>query len=259
MASVIQTARLFMLIVSTAFTDRSSQSQVLSISPLNTGGLPEHSVSMNGEPSPSTRLFAPSLPYPLDFNPPLNSTAIFGDPAAFLLPPSVAGLPTEERQQRTQSPTTPSPSRRNLPATANSSLSPSKDRVPSSVSPEPLKFPQLRPEGLDPEKMKGLAGNIGALLLGSKRRADDDGNEGDLLASSESIGGSGSRKRPRRPISRAKVCSCFSPMWIVHSAISDCVRRYINPATHAAADVFCRCGQHGRESDIFGRQKRRRG
>jgi hypothetical protein len=57
--------------------------------------------------------------------------------------------------------------------------------------------------------MKGLAGNIGALLLGSKRRAEDEGSEGDTLASTESVSGGGSRKRPRRPISRAKVCSPF--------------------------------------------------
>ena len=249
MASVTQIARLLVLIVFTAFTDRPSQSQVLSISTLDSGGLSEKPVSIDMQPSPSTRLFASDLPYPSDFNPPLNSTAIFGDPATFLLPLSVANSPTKERAQF---PTSPSPSRRNLLTTTNPSLSPSKDRVPSSVSPEPLKFLQSRPEGLDPKKMKGLAGNIGALLLGSKRRADDDSNEADLLASSESIGGSGSRKRPRRPTSRAKVCSHSSPMWIVHSAVSDRIRRHIDPATHATAGVFCQCRRHGRESDTFG-------
>ena len=209
MASIIRTARHLILIVFTAFTGRPSQSQILTISSGDSGGLSEKSVDVDVDPSPSTRLFASGPPYPSDFNPPLNSTAIFGDPATFLLPPSVASLPTNERQLRAQSPTTPSPSRRNLLVAANPSLSPSKDRVLSSVSPEQLKFPQLRPEGLDPQKIQGLTGNIDALMLARKRRADDDGNEGDLPASSESISGSGSRKRPRRPISRAKVCPHF--------------------------------------------------
>jgi len=183
-----------MLIVSTAFTDRPSQSQVLSISSVDSGRFPGKSVSMDVHPSQGTRLFAPSLPSYSACNPPIKSAA-------------------------TQSPASPSPPRRNL-TTANSPLPLSKDRVPSSVSPEALKFPQLQPEGLDPKKMKGLAGDIGALLLGSKRRAEDDASEGDMLGNTESVSGGGSRKRPRRPISRAKVCAHFLWMWIVRSAVS---------------------------------------
>ncbi len=208
-----------MLIVSTAFTDRPSQSQVLSISSVDSGRFPGKSVSMDVHPSQGTRLFAPSLPSYSACNPPIKSAAIFGDPAAFLPPLFGTGSPTKEGPQRTQSPASPSPPRRNL-TTANSPLPLSKDRVPSSVSPEALKFPQLQPEGLDPKKMKGLAGDIGALLLGSKRRAEDDASEGDMLGNTESVSGGGSRKRPRRPISRAKVCAHFLWMWIVRSAVS---------------------------------------
>ena len=197
-----------MIIVPTAFNDRPSQSQVLSISSVDSGRFLGRSVSTDVQPSQGTRLFAPSLPSYSACNPPINSAAIFGDPAAFLLPLFGTSSPNKERTQRTQSPASPSPPRRNL-TTANAPYPLSKDHVPSSVSPEALKFPQLQPEGLDPKKMKGLAGDIGALLLGSKRRAEDDGNEGDLLASIESVSGGGSRKRPRRPISRAKVCAQF--------------------------------------------------
>jgi hypothetical protein len=156
--------------------------------------------------SPNTYLFASGVPSSSAFNPPLNSTAIFGEPTSYLLPLAVISSPTK-KPGRSQSPASPSPSRRNNPSAANPPLSPSKERVPSSASPEALKFPQLRPEGLDPEKMKGLAGNIGALLLGSKRRAEDEGSDGDKLSNFGGMSGSGSRKRPRRPISRAKVCS----------------------------------------------------
>lgn len=197
-----------MLIVSAAFTDQPSQSQVLSISSVDSGRFHGKSVSMDMHPLQNTRLFAPSLPSSSACNPPVTSAAIFGEPAAFLLPVFGTSSPTKEGPQRTQSPASPSPPRRNL-TTANAPLPLSKDRVSSSVSPEALKFPQLRPEGLDPKKMKGLAGNIGALLLGSKRRAEDDGSEGDILANIESVSGGGSRKRPRRPISRAKVCAHF--------------------------------------------------
>ena len=161
---------------------------------------------MDVHPSPGTHLFAPSLPSSSAFNPPIKSTAIFGDPATFLLPLSVRNSPTKEGPGRAQSPASPSPPRRNLTA-ADGPLPLSKDRVPSSVSPEALKFPQLQPEGLDPKKMKGLAGDIGALLLGSKRRAEYDGCEGDTPASTESVIGGRSRKRPCRPVSRAKVCT----------------------------------------------------
>ena len=208
LVSDIQTTRRSMIIVPTAFNDRPSQSQVLSISSVDSGRFLGRSVSTDVQPSQGTRLFAPSLPSYSACNPPINSAAIFGDPAAFLLPLFGTSSPNKERTQRTQSPASPSPPRRNL-TTANAPYPLSKDHVPSSVSPEALKFPQLQPEGLDPKKMKGLAGDIGALLLGSKRRAEDDGNEGDLLASIESVSGGGSRKRPRRPISRAKVCAQF--------------------------------------------------
>ena len=194
-----------MLIVPVAFTDRPSQSQVLSISSDDSGRFHGESVSMDMRPSQSTRLITPTLPSSLACDPPIKSAAIFGDPAAFLLPLFGTTSPTKEGPQRTQSPASPSPPRRNL-TTTNAPLPLSKDRVPSSVSPEAL---QLRPEGLDPKKMKGPAGNIGALLLGSKRRAEDDGSDGDILASTECVSGGGSRKRPRRPISRAKVCVQF--------------------------------------------------
>ena len=213
MVSVIQTTRFLTLTACTACTGRPSHSQILSSPSLDRGtnlGLPGQSVSMDIGPSPVTRLFASGVPSSSAFNPPLDSTAIFGDPASFFLPLAVASSSTKERPVRSQSPASPSPPRQNLLAAANPPLSPSKDRVPSSASPEALKFPQLRPEGLDPEKMKGLAGNIGALLLGSKRRAEDDGSKGDMLASSESMSGSASRKRPRRPITRAKVRSSCS-------------------------------------------------
>lgn len=206
MVYVIQAARLPILIVSAAPTDRPPQSRVLSISSANSGTSPRKSVSMDVHPSPGTHLFAPSLPSSSAFNPPIKSTAIFGDPATFLLPLSVRNSPTKEGPGRAQSPASPSPPRRNLTA-ADGPLPLSKDRVPSSVSPEALKFPQLQPEGLDPKKMKGLAGDIGALLLGSKRRAEYDGCEGDTPASTESVIGGRSRKRPCRPVSRAKVCA----------------------------------------------------
>ena len=190
----IQAAKLSMLIVSTASTDRPSQSQVLSISTVDSGSFAGKSVSIDVHPSPGTRLFAPGLPSSSAFNPPLESTAIFGDPASFLLPLSVTGSPTKEGPERAQFPASPSPPRRNLTVT-NTPLRLSKDRVSSSVSPEALKFPQLPPEGLDLERLRG---NIGEILLGSKRRAEDDSSE--VLA------------KRRRPISRAKVCAHFSSM-----------------------------------------------
>jgi hypothetical protein len=202
MVCVIQAAKLSMLIVSTAFTDRTSRSQLLSISSADSGSSPGKPTSMDAHPSPGTRLFGPSLP---SFNPPIESTALFGYPATFLLPLSATSSPTKEGLEQAQSPASPCPPRRNL--TAASAPAPlNKDRVPSSVSPEALNFPQLRPEDLDPRKMKGLAGNFGAPLLGSKRRAEDDGSEGDTLAGIASVSGGGSRKRPCRPISSAKVC-----------------------------------------------------
>ena len=208
MVSDIQTAKRSMLIISAAVADRPSQSQVLSISSVDSNRFHGKFVSKDMQPLQITRLFAPSLPSSSACDPPIKSATISGDPAAFLLPVFGTSSPTKEGPQRTQSPAFPSPPRRNL-ITANAPLPLSKDSVPSSVSPDALKFPQLRPEGLDPRKMKGLAGNIGTLLLGSKRRAEDDGSEGDILASTESVSGSGSRKRPRRPISRAKVCAHF--------------------------------------------------
>ena len=205
--SVIQTAKRPMLIVPTAFTDRPSQSHILSISSVNSGRFHGKSVSMDVHPLQSIRLSAPGLPSSSACDPPIKSAAIFGDPAAFLLPLFGTSSPTKEGPQRTQSPVSPCPPQRNL-TTANAPLPLSEVRVPSSAPPEALKFPQLRPEGLDPNK-KGLTGNIGALLLGSKRPAEDDGDEGDIPASTESVGGCGSRKRPCRPISRAKVCAHF--------------------------------------------------
>ena len=258
MVYIIQAARLSILIVSTAFTDRPSQPRVLSISSVDSDRSPRKSVSMDVHPSPGTHLFAPSLPSSSAFNPPIKSTAIFGDPATFLLPLSVRNSPTKEGLERAQSPASPSPPRRNLTA-ADGPLPLSKDRVPSSVSPEALKFPQFQPEGLDPKKMKGLAGNIGALLLGSKRRAEDDGCEGDTFASTECMSGGRSKKRPCRPISRAKVRAqkkISSSIWTVRSAVSDRIRRYIYPVTDAAASVFCRHGRHGRQSAATGRNRR---
>jgi hypothetical protein len=116
MVSVIQAARLSMLIVSTAFTDRPSQSQVLSISSVDSGSFPGKSTSMDVQLSPGTRLFAPSLPSSSAFNPPMKSTAIFGDPATFLLPLSVTASPTKEGPEQAQFPASPSPPRRNLTA-----------------------------------------------------------------------------------------------------------------------------------------------